>query len=111
MTDRSTWKKFEGRVAAYFHCRRAPLSGVNGGVTQSDTLHEHLFLECKLRERSAIFSLFEETAARARLENKTPVLALGHKGHEGFLLVVHCGDLHEVTAFARDIETLPEVKQ
>lgn len=106
-TARSTWKAFERRVAEFFHTRRAPLSGVNGGVTQSDTMHPRLYVECKLRQKSAIHALYAETADRAKLEQKTPILALGQKNRAGWLLVIHCGDLHQVASFARDIERLP----
>jgi hypothetical protein len=87
-----TWKSFERCVAAWFNAARASLSGSNGKVTRSDTLHPKLFIECKYGKRIAPWKLWLETAEKARVEGKIPVLALKQTGEHGFLLVVHCDD-------------------
>ena len=50
-THRSTWKRRERDAARLFGARRQVLSGSSGreDVTGSDTTHERLFIETKLR--------------------------------------------------------------
>lgn len=97
MTDRSTWKKFERRVASFFGGRRNALSGRNSGDTAGDVRHPKLFVECKLSgQGSALFTLFNATAELAKREKKIPVLAMQQKYHNGFLVVVHCDSLEDV---------------
>ena len=95
MTDKA-WKAFERRVAAFFGCVRNSLSGSNSKLSASDSTHPILFLECKLNTKSAFWTLFVKTRALAKKEGKIPVLTLGNKNHEGFLVVVHSNDLMEV---------------
>lgn len=87
MPDR-TWKKAERRVAARFGSVRAPLSGGNGRLTRSDTLHPRLFIETKYRQRFAVVDLYRETEALARLEGKFPVVALVGRGERQVFGVV-----------------------
>jgi len=101
-TSRSTWKAFERRVASFFGSRRAPLSGSNGGQTASDSLHPDLYIEAKLRAKSAVCTLFEQVERSARVEDKLPVVALQHKNRAGWLLVCRPGDLVEI---AKNITT------
>lgn len=110
-TSRSTWKAFERRVAAFFHSRRAPLSGSNGGQTGSDSLHPSVYIECKLRAKSPVHRLFAEVAKSAAREDKVPVVALQEKNHAGFLLICRPTDLHVLASFAKDIDHLPEVTE
>jgi hypothetical protein len=105
VTARSTWKAVERRAAAIWHSRRAPLSGSNGGQTASDSLHPRLFLEVKLRERSAVRTLFDSTAALAKKEGKTPVLMLADKRRPGFLVVFHSDDLPTIVDEAGEVCT------
>ena len=99
-TARRTWQLFESRVAAFFGCRRAVLSGSSGrdDATQSDSTHPTLFLECKLRESHATRTLHDATKALAKKEGKAPVLALADKSRPGFLVVVHSDDWPRVVA-------------
>lgn len=108
MTDRSTWKKFERRVAAFFGTKRNPLSGGNSGGTRSDSRHEQLFIECKLRAKSPVHRLFTDVATLAAKEGKTPILALQEKHHPGWLLVCRSEDIHFLSNLAKDYETLPD---
>jgi hypothetical protein len=112
-TDRSTWKRFEQRVAAFFGTRRKPLSGGNSGGSRSDSQHEHLFIEAKLRAKSPVHRLFAKTEALAAKEGKVPLLALQEKHHPGWLVVCRPTDLHALSSFASDdIEvTTSEIQQ
>ena len=79
-----------------FSAKRNPLSGGNSGHTRSDSLHPKLFIECKINKRSALWTLFNKTKKLAESEKKTPVLAIGLKNHEGFLLVTHINDCKKI---------------
>ena len=90
------WKQRERQVARLFGSTRTPLSGGGSGHTRSDTLHPRLFIETKGRKRFAVVKLWDDTAKLARLESKTPVVALVEKGRPGFWLLVHHTDLRSV---------------
>ena len=98
--DRSTWKKSERRAAKLFGAERAALSGSNGKLTASDSTHDRIFLESKHSKQAgtAVWNLFTDTKDKAKLENKTPVLALFRKHSPGFLLVIHSDDILRVLA-------------
>lgn len=97
MTHKSTWKKFERAVAKFFGTCRKALSGGAGqeGQTKSDSHHPKLYIECKLRKKMAIWSLFDDTKKKASSEGKLPVIATKQKGKHGFLITVHSSDLEE----------------
>jgi hypothetical protein len=99
-TARRTWQLFESRVAVFFGCRRAVLSGSSGrdDTTASDSTHPSLFLECKLRATHTARTLHDETKRLAAKERKTPVLALADKNRPGFLICVHSDDWPSVVA-------------
>tara|TARA_B100001245_G_C22504628_1_gene255403 strand:- start:61 stop:357 length:297 start_codon:yes stop_codon:yes gene_type:complete len=92
MPDKA-WKKRERDVASYFKGIRTPLSGGNGKVTRADVIHDTLFIECKLRAKHTVVSLWDYTAKLAKEENKTPVIALCEKNRPGFWVMVHSNDL------------------
>lgn len=96
MTNRSTWKRREREIAAYFGTERTPLSGGNSKHTRSDTLHDKLFVEAKYRQRSAVWTLFESTDELAAQESKLPLLTLCQKQKPGFLIVAHSDDFEEI---------------
>ena len=93
-TSKSCWKSFEREVAKHFGTKRVPLSGSN---TNSDTLHPKLYIECKVRGKSAIWTLFEDTRNKAKVEKKIPIIALRQKGGKGYLLVIRPEDLHKIS--------------
>jgi len=93
---RSTWKKVERKVAAFFGCNRTPLSGGASRHTTSDTLHPRLYIEVKHRRQAAAVSLWDRAAAEAKSERKVPIVALGIKNRAGFWLVIRSEDLLEV---------------
>ena len=72
MPDKA-WKKRERDVAQYFNGTRTPLSGGNGKVTRADVIHDDLFIECKLRAKHTVVSLWDDTAkiAKTAHENGT----------------------------------------
>ena len=88
MPDKA-WKKRERDVAGYFNGMRTPLSGGNGKVTRADVIHDSLFIECKLRAKHTVVTLWDDTAKLAKLEGKTPVIALCEKNRPGFWVMVH----------------------
>lgn len=102
-TSKSTWKSFERTVAALFGTKRVPLSGSNSGHgTNSDTLHEKLYIECKVRQKISLWSLFEDTEKKAKAEKKTPVVAIKQKGSKGMLLLVRPKDLKKILKEIQD---------
>ncbi len=102
-THRSTWKRRERNAARLFGAERQPGSGSGGrrDQTRSDSTHETLYIEAKLRASSAVRSLWEKTAAAAKLEGKTPLLMLYAKGKPGGLIVCHETHLASVAAELR----------
>ena len=99
MADK-TWKAFERRVAAFFGTERNALSGGNSKLTRSDSLHPHLFIEAKQRQRFAVVRLWDATKRLADKENKTPVVCVSEKNRPGFWILVHSDDLQKIQAQA-----------
>ena len=95
MPDKA-WKKRERDVANFFKGTRNALSGGNSKITRADVIHNSLFIECKLRAKHTVVSLWDETAKLAKVENKTPVIALCEKNRPGFWLMVHSSDLDKL---------------
>ena len=96
MTARRTWKQRESNVANFFHGERTPLSGGNSKITRSDVIHDELFIECKLKKKHSVISLWDATAELAKKEGKTPVVALCEKERPGFWIMVHSSDLYKL---------------
>ena len=80
MTSKSTWKRAERETAKLLGTTRNPLSGGAGKHSGSDTLHSTLYVEIKLRAKSAIFSLFKKTNEGAKKEGKVPIVCMREKG-------------------------------
>lgn len=96
-TSKSSWKQLERVVAEFFGTRRVPLSGSNSGHgTNSDSLHEKLYIECKLRGKISLWALFEDTERKAKQENKIPIVAIKQKGSRGYLLVMRPLDVKKI---------------
>lgn len=109
-TSKSTWKQFERVVATFFGTRRVPLSGSNSGHnTNSDSMHPKIYIECKVREKFSLWSLFEDTAEKAKVEKKVPVVAIKQKGKQGYLLLVRPDDLEKLVAIRQ--ESLAEMEK
>lgn len=96
-TSKECWKSFERTVATYFGTKRVPLSGSNSGHgTNSDSLHPKLYIECKVRGKISLWQLFTDTEQKAKVEKKTPVVAIKQKGERGYLLVMRPEDLEKI---------------
>lgn len=99
MSDK-LWKAFERRVAAYFGTTRTPLSGSNSKHnTESDTLHNTLYIEAKRDKKFLgviLTTLLHSVAERAKRESKIPVICLKEHGKQGFYIVVHSKHLGDV---------------
>jgi len=91
-----TWKRYEQEAAAYFGTTRTPLSGGNSKHTQSDTLHDVVFVEVKGRKKHAAVTLWDDTKTKATKEGKIPVVVLVEQGRPGFWVMVHSSDLVDV---------------
>ena len=101
MPDKA-WKKRERDVAGYFNGMRTPLSGGHGKVTRADVIHDSLFIECKLRAKHTVITLWDETKKLAVKEGKTPVIALCEKERPGFWIMVHSSDLEKLNKIKSD---------
>ena len=99
-THRSSWKRRERSSAALFGARRQPLSGSSGRDDRScsDSTHERLYIETKLRATWGVRTLFDRMKLLAQREKKIPVLALASKGKPGCLFVVDSADLPALVA-------------
>lgn len=103
-TSKVCWKSFERLVAGFFGTKRVPLSGSNSGHnTNSDSMHGELYIECKVREKFAIWSLFDDTEKKAKNENKIPIVAIKQKGEKGFLLVIRPENLEKITEIYKKV--------
>ena len=91
MPDKA-WKQRERDVAHFFSGQRNPLSGRNSKHTAADVIHEKLFIECKLRKKHTVISLWDETKALADQEGKTPVVVLCERNRPGFWIMVRSED-------------------
>jgi hypothetical protein len=94
-TTRRAWQQREQKAAALFGARRNVLSGSanRDDCDSSDSTHPRLFIECKLWARHAVFTLWDATKRLAKETGKVPVLILGRKFHDGFLVCCHSDDL------------------
>lgn len=108
-TSKECWKSFERTVATYFGTRRVPLSGSNSGHgTNSDSLHPKLYIECKLRNKIALWQLFTDTEKKAKVEGKVPVVAIKQKGEKGYLLVMRPEDLEKINEIRSESSSVGE---
>ena len=87
MPDKA-WKAFERRIAKSLGTHRTPLSGGASRHTRSDTLHPDLYVECKQRKTSYIWSQMAQIRSHARKEGKVPVLASHVVSSSGTLAVI-----------------------
>ncbi len=83
-----SWKKLEQKVARLRGTERTPLSGGNSRQTQSDTLDDTFFIECKLRKDPAVWNTYKQVEVLAKKEKKVPVLVIKKKGMHGELFLI-----------------------
>jgi hypothetical protein len=108
-THKTTWKRRERDAAALFGARRRPLSGSSGrpDLSRSDSTHEAIYLETKLRRRHAAVALLDAVRKLARKEGRVPVVALASKGRSGIVLVMDADDLPAVAKEYEKANALP----
>jgi hypothetical protein len=96
-TSDSTWKALERKVAKLLGGVRNPLSGGAGRHTRGDVIHPTLYVECKLRQSLSIWSWFKDTAEKAKVEGKIPILVIKEKSKKGELVVLDIKDFVALT--------------
>ena len=98
MADKA-WKRREREVASYFNGVRTSLSGINSKVTRADVIHDELFVECKLRAKHSVVSLWDDTSKLANLlralVHTCSVLVETVKGPKGEPAAVSFGNLRK----------------
>jgi len=94
------WKQRERDGAGEFGAKRTIGSGSLGREdrTCSDSTHERLFIETKLRKSHAVVSLWDKTAKLAKKEKKTPALLFAQHQRPGFWVFCKLDDLPIVAA-------------
>ena len=97
-THKSTWKKREAQAAGLFGVRRQRCSGSSGrdDCSRSDSTHDRLFIETKLRAAHSAVALYDATRILARREHKIPMVILAQKHRPGVLLLIDPADLEAV---------------
>jgi hypothetical protein len=97
-TSKSAWTQRERDAASLFGSRRQVCSGSSNRPdrSRSDSRHDVIFLETKLRQHHAAVTLFDQTRKLARLEGKVPVVALATKHRAGLVLMIAPEDLRAV---------------
>ena len=100
MVDK-VWKVQERRIAKMFGVKRTPLSGIHSLHTQSDIIHEKLFIECKYRKKIAILDLFSEVIEKAKKENKIPILAVKSKKLRDDYFLLRAKDLVKIARLVK----------
>ncbi len=95
MTDRSTWKKQELRVAKALGGDRIPCSGsAQFREEKGDVLHPVFEIECKYSTRPfRVVSLLKTVMGRAKVSKKTPILVIREKHTQGDYVVIKLEDL------------------
>lgn len=93
-----SWKCAERRIAKYLGTGRTALSGGNGKLTRSDTMHPKLFVEIKQKKRHTTYTLYRNTKELAKREKKIPIVVLDEVRAPGQLLVIHTDDMPAVIA-------------
>lgn len=108
-TSKVCWKSFERTVASFFGTKRVPLSGSNSGHnTNSDSMHKELYIECKVREKFSLWSLFDDTEKKAKNEDKIPIVAIKQKGEKGFIIMLRPENLQKIAEIQHKSFAEPE---
>lgn len=105
-TSRKTWKGLEWRVAKKFGTERTPLSGSLSKHTRSDTLHDKLFIEIKLRSKIPFLKTFKETLKNAEREDKLPLVVMHEKGKHLDIVMIKLEDFLEIWRKMRNLSLL-----
>jgi hypothetical protein len=104
-TSKSAWTRRERDAAEIFGAKRRVLSGSGNrpDLDGDDTMHPRLWIEVKLRARSAVRTLWGAVCLASRKRPmefqvgcKKPVVILYDKGKAGGLIVVHEDDFRAI---------------
>lgn len=93
---KKTWKKVERRIAREFGTTRTPLSGISSKHTQSDTLHDKLFIEIKYRQKIPFYKIYKETIEKAKKEGKIPLVIFVEKHSEKPIVMCSLKDIKDI---------------
>lgn len=97
------WKQLERRVANFFGTVRTPLSGSSSRITESDTLHDKLFIEVKSRKTIPFMKEFRAMLKSAKKENKIPIFVIHEGQHSDDIVFMRLKDTKEfVTAMSKE---------
>lgn len=104
-TSKSCWKNMERRNANRFGARRNPLSGsASAHNTNSDSLSESVYIECKVRAKFSIWELYKDTEEKAKIEKKIPLVAIHQKGERGDLYVLRPENVIELAKIMEEMK-------
>lgn len=97
------WKQREREAAKAFGALRNIGSGSQGrpDKSMSDSTHDRLYIEVKLRKKHTAVTLHDDIKSKAIKEHKVPVVLLAEANRPGFWILVHERNLAEVAAMYR----------
>jgi len=87
------WKVAERLVGAFFGSKRVVPSDDR---TRGDVLHSYLYIEVKAYKRAGIFTLYNDTEVKAKVEGKVPVVCMKQPKSTNFLVICKGSDLEAV---------------
>lgn len=87
-----SWKELERRTARSVGGEKAALSGIRGGVTHGDMIHEALYGEFKHLARSAAITLFWDTRRKGRAEARIPVVGIHQRKTQKVIAILEWRD-------------------
>lgn len=102
MTTRRAWKRGEQRVAEKLGTQRTPLSGEASRHTSSDTLHETVYVEYKLREDPPAWDRYLDARSTARRHDLEAVIHLDRGDRKPFRALAMV-DLDVLLSDAQDV--------
>ena len=104
-SSKEVWKLFERNVARDFGTTRTPLSGMVKTITNSDTLHPKIYVECKLRAKD--FNFWEEFEELRKAKKGICGLTIA-KGDSEILLIHHTQFLELMSSPKFDLNLISE---
>jgi len=102
-THKETWKAFERLCAKDFGTTRTPLSGMVKTITNSDTLHKKIYIECKLRGSPSEFTFWDFFEQERKSSSEKLVFSIGSQEKGDLVYFIHRVDFFkqmELTEFS-----------
>lgn len=92
MSTNKPWKAFERLCAKYWGGKRIVPSDDR---TRGDVLHPYMYIECKayLKQVPKCVTLYKDTAEKAKVEGKRPIVCYKREGTSDFIISVAASDL------------------